>query len=95
MNITVRDAESRDLAFVGQDGYLDPPLVTRKIDQGEVFVAELDGEPAGYVRIEYLWSVQPYIALIRVEEPRPRWTSPSRRPGTGTWASWSAASSTV
>jgi GNAT superfamily N-acetyltransferase len=33
-----------------------------------VLVAELDGTPVGYLRIELLWSLQPYVALIRVLE---------------------------
>ena len=69
MGISVRLAESGDLAFVSQDGYVDGAVVRRKIEQREVFVAEVDGEPAGYLRIELLWSLQPYIALIRVLEP--------------------------
>ena len=72
MGIVVRAAEGRDLAFVGQDRYLDPTVVERKIGQNEVFVAELDGELAGYVRIEYLWSIQPYLSLIHVLKPQQR-----------------------
>ncbi|MEJ2540207.1 MAG: GNAT family N-acetyltransferase [Gemmatimonadota bacterium] len=69
MRIAVRAAEGRDLPFVSQDGYVEPTLVGRKVRQNEVFVAELEGESAGYVRIEFLWSVQPYISLIHVLEP--------------------------
>lgn len=69
MAITVRTAGSEDLAFVSQDGYVAAPVVRGKIERGEAFVAELDGVPAGYLRLEYLWSIQPYIALIRVLEP--------------------------
>lgn len=69
MSIIVRPAEGKDLAFVSQDGYVDAAVIERKISQGEVFVGEVDGAPAGYVRLEFLWSIQPYIALIRVLEP--------------------------
>ena len=72
MGIAVRAAEGRDLAFVSQDGYVDLTVVERKIGQNEVFVAELDGESAGYVRIEYLWSTQPYLSLIHVLKPQRR-----------------------
>ncbi len=68
MGIMVRPATSADLAFVAQDGHLDPNRVEYKIRQNEVFVAERDGVPVGFVRIEYLWSVVPYIALIHVIE---------------------------
>jgi len=69
MGVVVRSAATSDLAFVSQDGYVDGAVVRRKIGQGEVLVAEIDGRPVGYVRIEYLWSMRPYIALIRVLEP--------------------------
>lgn len=29
-------------------------------------MAECEGRPVGYARIEYLWSLVPYLALIRV-----------------------------
>ena len=52
-----------------QDGYVDSTVARRKIGQGEVFIAELEGEAVGYARIEYLWSIRPYLALIHVLEP--------------------------
>lgn len=64
--IEVRHADSGDLPFVAQDGYIPQSTVLRKIESGEVLVAELDGRSVGYLRIEYLWSKLPYIALIRV-----------------------------
>ena len=69
MGIVVRAAEAGDLAFVSQDGYVGSAVVGRKIGQGEVFIAELDGEAVGYARMEYLWSIRPYLALIHVLEP--------------------------
>jgi len=66
----VRVAGGDDLAFACQDGHADPKVVARKIQAGEVLVAELDGEPVGYIRIEFLWSVHPYITLIHVLEER-------------------------
>lgn len=68
MSISVRLAEVGDLAFVGQDRYLESALLERKVEDGEVFLAEIDGVPAGYLRLEFLWSTQPYIALVRVIE---------------------------
>ena len=64
--MNVRYATPRDLGFVAQDGYVPVHTIARKIEQGEVLVAEHDSVPAGYVRIEYLWSKLPYLALIRV-----------------------------
>lgn len=67
--IQVRIAVDDDLTFVGQDGYVAPDVLRRKIAAGEVFIAESEGMAAGYLRLELLWSSIPYIALIRVNEP--------------------------
>ena len=69
MEISVRQAVPGDLNFVSQDGYTKTEVVQRKIDQREVLVVEVEGKPAGYLRFEYLWSIQPYISLIHVLEP--------------------------
>jgi GNAT superfamily N-acetyltransferase len=50
---------------------LDHPMVPaevikRKIEQSEIIVAEEAGRLVGYLRLEYLWSVVPYIGLIWV-----------------------------
>ena len=67
--IKIRIAVDDDLTFVGQDGYVAPEVLRRKIAAGEVFIAESEGMAAGYLRLELLWSSIPYIALIRVNEP--------------------------
>ena len=64
--MNVRYATQRDLPFVHQDGYIPVHTIARKIEEREVLVAERDSVLVGYVRIEYLWSKLPYIALIRV-----------------------------
>lgn len=71
-NISTRFAIPTDLDFVRQDQYLPPAMMIRKIDWREVVVAELNGSSAGYLRLEYLWSKVPYIALIRVLPDRRR-----------------------
>ena len=68
MDISVRRAEGGDLSFVSQDGYVSDAIVRRKIDEQEVFVAEMEETPVGYLRLEFLWSSEPYIALISVLE---------------------------
>lgn len=68
MGTLVRRAAQPDLDFVSQDGYVKAEVIGRKIDVGEIFVAEVNGERAGYLRVEFLWSIQPYVALIRVLE---------------------------
>lgn len=64
--IVVRLAGPDDEDFVQQDIPLYEETIRRKIESREVFIAELDGQPAGYARIEFLWSLLPYLALIRV-----------------------------
>jgi len=72
----VRFATLDDLDFVARDHYIPTEVVKRKIEQQEVVVAERQGSPVGYARLEYLWSTVPYIALI--------WVLPeNRRQGAG------------
>ena len=70
--ILVRLANLNDLSFVSSDGYIPQDVVKRKIECDEIFVAERGGERVGYLRLEYLWSLVPYIALIRVAESHRR-----------------------
>lgn len=70
--ITVRRAAMSDFDFVSQDDYLPERVVRRKIEDGDVFVAERAGARVGYLRLEYLWAKLPYIELIRVLEPHRR-----------------------
>ena len=43
-------------------------VIKRKVEQREIIVAEKAGQLVGYLRLEYLWSVVPYIGLIWVVE---------------------------
>jgi GNAT superfamily N-acetyltransferase len=65
--IHVRLANMRDLAYVSRDQFIPAEVVARKIEWREVILAEIDGKPVGYLRLEFLWSVVPYIALITVD----------------------------
>jgi GNAT superfamily N-acetyltransferase len=65
-NLTTRFAIPADLDLVGQDQCPPPAIVRRKIEWREIVVAELDGGLVGYLRLEYLWSPTPYVALIHV-----------------------------
>jgi GNAT superfamily N-acetyltransferase len=44
----------------------------RKVEWREVVVAEQGGELVGQLRLEYLWSVVPYVALVSVAPGRRR-----------------------
>ena len=64
--VLVRFATLDDTQFVSQDQYISAEIVRRKIEWHEVMVAEQNKCVVGYLRLEYLWSTIPYIALIRV-----------------------------
>lgn len=69
-SVAVRFATQADLEFVSSDGFIPQQVVANKIDLAEVVVAEVDGQLAGYLRLEYLWSLVPYVALIWVRPER-------------------------
>ena len=73
--IVIRFARLDDLDFAYQDGYITAKILKSKIEAQlalnpdcieDVVIAEWNGKRVGYVRLEYLWSIVPYIALIRV-----------------------------
>ena len=73
--IVIRFARHDDLDFAYQDGYISAEVLKRKIEGQlavnpksieDVVLAEWNGKRVGYVRLEYLWSIVPYISLIRV-----------------------------
>jgi GNAT superfamily N-acetyltransferase len=54
---------------VVSDDQVTENVIRYKIVNDEIIIAELDGEPIGYLRLEYLWSNIPYIGIIFVTEP--------------------------
>ena len=67
--IIVRTATESDLDVVSQDGHLSESVVKRKVSDGDTVLALRNGEPVGYLRLEWLWSKIPYIEMIWVLEP--------------------------
>ena len=70
--IVIRFARLDDLDFAYQDEYIPPKVLKLKVEAQvalnpgcieDVVIAEWDGKRVGYVRLEYLWSIVPYIAL--------------------------------
>ncbi|MFX1561404.1 MAG: GNAT family N-acetyltransferase [Promethearchaeota archaeon] len=53
---------------VVEDSYVTEQVIRHKIVNDEIIIAELDGKPIGYLRLEYLWSNIPYIGVIFVNE---------------------------
>ncbi len=63
-------------------------MIERKIEQGEVLVAELKGDAAGYLRVEFLWS-----AVYRADtSPAPVSKEGGRQSATGTSAKCASGS---
>jgi len=79
LSVNVRFAEPDDLDFCVKSDYryLSEDVIRRKIDEKAVILAEIDGRPVGYLRVEYLWLKVPYLGVIGVEEEY-------RRRGVGT-----------
>lgn len=66
-NLQIRTATPADEPIcAGWDEYLAPAFLAYKAANGELVLAEMDGNPIGYLRLEYLWGAVPYIGLIRV-----------------------------
>ncbi len=68
--IEVRFASQTDLdgCIALDHSTMSAEIIRRKIAQREIIVAEKAGQLVGYLRLEYLWSTVPYIALIWVVE---------------------------
>ena len=64
--LSIRLAVIADLDFLQRNCYISAEIIRRKIDWKEFLVAELNGNLIGFLQLEYLWSLIPYIALIRV-----------------------------
>jgi GNAT superfamily N-acetyltransferase len=67
-DLVVRFATPDDLDWLAAQEYIPAAIIARKIAVSEMVIAELTGERVGFLRLEYLWSMVPYIALIRVSE---------------------------
>ncbi|MBI5958820.1 MAG: GNAT family N-acetyltransferase [Chloroflexi bacterium] len=50
----------------GFDHHVPRGVIEHKIAAQEIVIAAYDGQPIGYLRLEYLWSIIPYIAIIHV-----------------------------
>ncbi len=64
--IKVRFANISDFDFLNSNVYISEEILNRKIEFQGFIVAEIDENSVGFLQLEYLWSLVPYIALIRV-----------------------------
>jgi GNAT superfamily N-acetyltransferase len=67
-HLVVRFATPDDLDWLVAQDDIPAAIIARKIGVSEMVIAELTGERVGFLRLEYLWSMLPYIAMIRVNE---------------------------
>ena len=70
MNIRIRPATARDLAFVHRDKEIPAAAMRRMVREGDVFVALAGPRRVGLARLEYLWGKTPFLTSLWVE---PRW----------------------
>ncbi len=64
---TVRRAVLSDRAFYDElDGRLSEAAFEKKLRDGEYFVAEEDGVPAGVLRCNFFWDSVPFCTLLYV-----------------------------
>ena len=77
--VDVRFAEIEDLDFcIRMDfKHISEAVIKSRIKEKAIVLAEVNKKPIGYLRIEYLWLIIPYLGLILVEEEY-------RRKGVGT-----------
>jgi len=70
LSINIRFAELKDLDFCVKFDYnhVSKDVLKRSIREKMVILAEVNGKPIGYLRIEYLWLKIPFLSLITVEE---------------------------
>ena len=67
--VCIRFADLDDLPWcVETDHHIPEAVHRRKIEQGEVILAVAGERRIGCLRLEYLWSTVPYIAVIYVWE---------------------------
>jgi N-acetylglutamate synthase-like GNAT family acetyltransferase len=66
LEIKIRFANKLDFDFLNSHVHTSNEILKRKIKWQEIIVAEKDEIPIGFLQLEYLWSLVPYIALIKV-----------------------------
>lgn len=64
--LIIRIALPKDSEFLKRNSHISEEIINRKIEWQEIFVAEIQEIPVGFLQLEYLWSSVPYISLISV-----------------------------
>lgn len=67
--LNVRFAIEKDIeACISFDHSKKRGIISNKIEMKEIIVAEYDAAIIGYLKIEYIWSILPYISLIYIKK---------------------------
>lgn len=66
LEFALRFAVDADLEFLAEHVYVSASVLKRKIEWQEIIIAETDSQQIGFIELDYLWSMVPYISLIRV-----------------------------
>ena len=67
VRISVRRARPADLAYVHRDPAISAKVMRRMIREGDVFVATVGRQRAGFARVEFLWGKTPLLTSLWVE----------------------------
>lgn len=67
VRISVRRAQPADFAFVRRDPAIPAMVMRRMIREGDVFVATVGRQRAGFARVEFLWGKTPLLTSLWVE----------------------------
>ncbi len=70
--VEIRFAIDLDVGFLDSFTHISVKTLQHKIDRQEIIVAVEKGVLVGFIQLEYLWSLVPYIALIRVVKEHQR-----------------------
>lgn len=70
----VRSASTQDFEVCREFDFkhIRDQWLRQSIENGWVYFAELDGNIVGYLRLEFIWFVKPYIGWITVQEEHRR-----------------------
>lgn len=66
--LTVRFANKKYINWLTRNDHIQRKIIKLKIEQKEIIVAQLQNKLIGFMRIEFLWSIVPYIAVIKVKK---------------------------
>jgi ribosomal protein S18 acetylase RimI-like enzyme len=71
-DVVVRFADKKDLSWLVRRDDLSRVILLGKITAKKMLVAQRQGRPVGFIRVEFLWSKVPYLSMIRVDKAHQR-----------------------